>query len=58
MAAIGAGWVDGAWIQASWVSGAWLPGIPDSVGLTNVVITTSVGTVSTTNTGSVVLTGI
>ena len=23
MAAIGDGWVDGAWIEASWVDGAW-----------------------------------
>jgi len=23
MAAIGAGWVDGAWVEAGWVTGAW-----------------------------------
>ena len=23
MAAIGTGWVDGAWVEAGWITGAW-----------------------------------
>ena len=49
MAAIGAGWVDGAWVEAGWVSGAWA-----SVGgdVTAPVLTSAAGTHTGTTTAS------
>ena len=53
MAAIGAGWADGAWIEASWVVGAWADASVTLTAPTQTSITQTTATLgATTDTAS------